>query len=514
MALEYYHDVDLKANQLFNSRLHNITTANRVALGTTLGVGDKGYQVYDVDLFEPYWWDGAAWQTPSGGGAVWGSITGTLTAQTDLTAYLAANYYPLATNPANYIDLTDLSAGTGISYNNLTGVITNSAPDQTVVLNNGTGISISGTYPNFTITNTGLSSIPDLQSVLGVNNAALNQLIKLSETASGYYVEMSSVDSSYPYIKIIDNNTLQMSELREGQLYVADSFTNSAHAVNTTGFQFIDIGPNNTAFIVGGGNINNQTLTIPNTSGTFALSVNGVGAAADGSITIPVGTGTVTGTGTTNYVPKWSSSTALTDSSIFDNGTSVGIGTATPNATYKLHVVGSIATTSGINLDPSVGNKTGLYGGSNQIQFWAGNNQLATYRLNGQLAGSFFEHTAGFTNTGATTGTQNVWRLAGNVTATTAVNTMNTNQLLIDPTYNQQTFGIGTLRGVYYNPTITTLNGSQHTAWENTTGDIIHGNLAGSGTRVVTASSTGTLGTTSVASLAPGFEMNFLLMGA
>ena len=50
------------------------------------------------------------------------------------------------------IALTDLSAGTGISYNNLTGVITNSAPDQTVVLTAGTNItSITGTYPNFTI---------------------------------------------------------------------------------------------------------------------------------------------------------------------------------------------------------------------------------------------------------------------------------------------------------------------------------------------------------------------------
>lgn len=47
-----------------------------------------------------------------------------------------------------------LSAGTGISYNNSTGVITNSAPDQTVALTAGTGISTTGTYPNFTIANT------------------------------------------------------------------------------------------------------------------------------------------------------------------------------------------------------------------------------------------------------------------------------------------------------------------------------------------------------------------------
>lgn len=44
-----------------------------------------------------------------------------------------------------------LSAGTGISYNNSTGVITNSSSDQTVSLTGANGIITSGTYPNFTI---------------------------------------------------------------------------------------------------------------------------------------------------------------------------------------------------------------------------------------------------------------------------------------------------------------------------------------------------------------------------
>lgn len=47
-----------------------------------------------------------------------------------------------------------VSAGTGISYSSATGVITNAAPDQTVALTAGTGISTTGTYPNFTIANT------------------------------------------------------------------------------------------------------------------------------------------------------------------------------------------------------------------------------------------------------------------------------------------------------------------------------------------------------------------------
>jgi len=47
---------------------------------------------------------------------------------------------------------TSISAGTGISYDNTTGVVTNAAPDQVVALTGAGTTTISGTYPNFTIT--------------------------------------------------------------------------------------------------------------------------------------------------------------------------------------------------------------------------------------------------------------------------------------------------------------------------------------------------------------------------
>lgn len=50
--------------------------------------------------------------------------------------------------------------------------------------------------------------------------------------------------------------------------------------------------------------------------------------------------------GTTNYVPKFTSSSALGNSSIFDNGATVGINTTTPSAIAKLHV-SSTGTYSG-----------------------------------------------------------------------------------------------------------------------------------------------------------------------
>lgn len=115
----------------------------------------------------------------------WSEITGK---PTTLVGYGITDAYPLSGNPSGFLtsytetdplfdtklatkttsNLTEgtnlyytntrarnaLSAGTGIGYNASTGVITNSAPDQTVSLTGSNGITTSGTYPNFTIATT------------------------------------------------------------------------------------------------------------------------------------------------------------------------------------------------------------------------------------------------------------------------------------------------------------------------------------------------------------------------
>jgi|GEM_PF-2514069 len=48
-------------------------------------------------------------------------------------------------------------------------------------------------------------------------------------------------------------------------------------------------------------------------------------------------TNPVTGTGTANYVPKFSATSGLTNSLIYDNGTNVGIGTTSPGAKLQVH---------------------------------------------------------------------------------------------------------------------------------------------------------------------------------
>jgi len=81
--------------------------------------------------------------------------------------------------------------------------------------------------------------------------------------------------------------------------------------------------------------------------------------AADGSVTCEtddLGGGGIGGSGTINYLPKFTAGTTLGDSQIFDNGTNVGIGTAT--LTEKLTVAGNIqfsTTGSLLKFKPAAG---------------------------------------------------------------------------------------------------------------------------------------------------------------
>ena len=83
-----------------------------------------------------------------------------------------------------------------------------------------------------------------------------------------------------------------------------------------------------------GNTLNVPTYTLSGLGGvptSRTLTINGTAydLSADRSWTISAG---ISGSGTTNYVPKFTSGTAIGNSLIFDNGTNVGIGTAAPNA--------------------------------------------------------------------------------------------------------------------------------------------------------------------------------------
>jgi hypothetical protein len=75
-------------------------------------------------------------------------------------------------------------------------------------------------------------------------------------------------------------------------------------------------------------------------SGTNIKTINGESILGSGNITTPG----ITGTGTLNFLPKFTNSTSIGNSLIFDDGTNIGIGTTV--ASEKLSILGNLLITN------------------------------------------------------------------------------------------------------------------------------------------------------------------------
>ena len=203
--------------------------------------------------------------------------------------YDNSTYY-LASNPNAYISLTSLSAGTGISYNNTTGVITSTitqytdALARTAISLTTTGTSGPATYDN----TTGVLNIPQYSAQ---STGTVTSVAALTLGTSG--TDLSSTVANSTTTPVITLNVPTASATNRGALSSADwtTFNNKQNA-----------------------------LTNPITG---------------------------TGTGTTNFLPKFTGSTTLADSQIFDNGTNVSIGTSGTTG-YKFSVIDPSGSLGGI----------------------------------------------------------------------------------------------------------------------------------------------------------------------
>lgn len=207
-----------------------------------------------------------------------------------------------ATNPNNYIALTALSASAPLSYNNTTGAFT---------------ISQANTSTNGFLSSTDWNTFNSKQNALTLGN--------VSEVSSNVLMFPDGGTG-----KTIGNLTIQVVQ--------ASASTNGyLSSTDWTTFN------NKQATITGGA----STITTSNLTASRALTSNASGKVDVSTVTsTELGylsgvtsaiqtqlnakqntiTNPVTGTGTTNYVTKWTSSSVVGNSSIFDNG-NIGINT-------------------------------------------------------------------------------------------------------------------------------------------------------------------------------------------
>jgi predicted heme/steroid binding protein len=270
--------------------------------GNTIIDGIGGWQVGDWIVFHS-----PAWQKVDNTESVV-SVNGFTGAVTLTTSNISegTNLY-----------FTDGRARTAIS-------LTTSGNSGASTYNNGTGVL---NVPQYTLA--GLGGVPTTRS-LTINGTAFD----LSADRTWNVGTVTSIATTGPIQggTIVGTGTISITQsgsASDGYLSSTDwnTFNNKQGTISLT--------TNNNSGLA---TLISNVLNVPNYTlaglggvpTTRTLSINGVSfdLSADRSWSV----GTLTGSGNVNYVPKWNGSTSLTDSLLFDNGSGVGLGTASINA--------------------------------------------------------------------------------------------------------------------------------------------------------------------------------------
>ena len=260
----------------------------------------------------------------------------------------------------------DATAGTGISVSGgpITGsgtlTITNTAPDQTVVLTGGTGISTSGTYPNFTITNTSPSLGGTVTSVGGtgtVNGITLSGTVTssgnltLGGTLSGVSLS-TQVTGTLP----IANGGTGATTRQDAMDALAGAVTSGQYLrgngtdVVMSAIQAADVPTLN----------QNTTGTASNVTGTVAVANGGTGLTSLTANRVPYGNGTsaLGNEADFTYDPSLNTVTApqvAASNGIFVNSATVSASYSIPNGSNAMSA-GVITIANGITVTVPNGN--------------------------------------------------------------------------------------------------------------------------------------------------------------
>jgi hypothetical protein len=262
-----------------------------------------------------------------------------------------------------------LTAGTGISYsagttyNGSTAItINNSAPDQTVVLTGGTGISTSGTYPSFTITNTlpdqvvaltgaGTTSISGTYPNFTItsNDQYTGTVTSVSGTGTVNGISLSGTVTSSGNLTLGGTLTgVDLTTQVTGTLPIANGGTGQT----TASAAFNALSPvTSTGDLILGNGVNSSTR-LPIGANTYVLTSNGTTA----SWALPTGSGaTITNdtTTATNVYPTFAAATSGSLSTIYTSNAKYLYKPSTGELTSEHFVAGNGIFVNSLTIDTS-----------------------------------------------------------------------------------------------------------------------------------------------------------------
>ena len=234
---------------------------------------------------------------------------------------------------------------------------------QAALVNPITGTGTTNYISKFTgATALGNSGIFDTGTDIGIGTATPLSRVQITGTATGDVLTLSSkVPALGGYIltcldsddsnllsifgNILSNNySISMGDWQGGtpSLQITNYgsyFLNTSVAINT-------LSPSQALHVAGNARVTGAYYDSTNSPGTSGQVLSSTVTGTDW-ITLP--TGNISGSGTTNYVAKFTGATAIGNGIIFDNGTNVGINTTTPST--RLDVNGVITAFGGTSTD-------------------------------------------------------------------------------------------------------------------------------------------------------------------
>jgi hypothetical protein len=310
---------------------------------------------------------------------------GTIDSSTYVTSAILANYLLSATAATTYQTLANLSTdltASATKYPSVNAVVTGLGTKQPLdadltaiaALVGTTGFLIKTAADTWSLdTNTYLTTTSAASTYLTQTTAAstyqrLDKMVSNLLASSTEYPNSNAVLAKLA-LKADAANPVFTGDLTISgatpRLYFVDTDQNPDYTifVDSGYFYIYDQTAGATKFQItpSGNAINAGTLT-----STSFIKSGGTASQylmADGSVTTFAG---VTGSGTTNYLPKWTSASGIGNSIIYDSGTKIGIGTATPYGLVEINGNGNAwETAPAIRMWDTLNSKGWLIGTAN-----------------------------------------------------------------------------------------------------------------------------------------------------